>query len=1704
MKKLYLLFAFLFALIGYQDAGAKLAFLRTTQSDASGGPCMHAYVGDTNNGWWGPRMEYLGDDTYNNKLYVKSVDDKYTNVIFNLGDNDKTGGLSLSDGYYYTFWGNNNGDNKGAAVVKLQFGTTTKTLSLSSGKYTASNVSLNGTQQLKVVITGDNCDVTVGASSSSTNSNTTTVNVAYGKSEKVTLDGTYSIAYEPEAKKVTFTESGTVTTKTISKVYLTNGSMQTELGKSGSNYVLSQNLTLTSGYAFKVDYSDATSATYGLSSSPANVNRAYALTEGNSTFALSSDIFASVTGLTVTVSGTALSTVSFAGTLKDTPASNVYLNGQWTNDTWTKVNMTRDADNTNIYTANITVTKKGDESQAWEFLLVDNGTNYKEPGDYWYTDAQLGENHVLSTSSSNNMKHKLTAGKYTFTWNQTTKTLTITKYVNLGNVNMPLKKADFAGGKKHYFLVGHRTAAWRLQPEWEFLPTNPDDPNCLTFELPADRLLYNGYVMVAMVSSYDDYIHQRYEAYSRHGVGSQQKFNPHNGDATFSDLKVVSGKLNGGKISAVRYDQKETTRIDKQLPSAEPQWYCIDILPAAENTGNIMSSSPSRAKVSLTINSDKTPGELKFSSVSTTPSEVAKLRSFSLVGANILNSSIKHEDGITTPVRRNSGAPQTDGWQESWIQYDSDAKPYIDANGDYMYQTVYQTDWLVNHPSYFNFGEDFPYTSAGITFTYDPEATHNRQFGNIANEKLVTYRNEAGKNDQQRNDFANQTGNNLNDTRYIETSDMACYVVKDMWMEGRFKVWSGMSGSSMESCYGDYSGLSGAQWYVDNGGHGAKNEGRAAYARFDKDMLYSMFENVGDADFAIGYAHGMTPVQLDNWDGKTDGKDCVRQYFNRIEIWYNTAADFRHNSTHSSIIRLVQEVGTPNIWIRPTPGSESKDQIDYNYDLPLVNGQSDEAEQTALGNVTSYKIVRVTIDGTNEINPVVVVPTTAINVARKDFHPADKAFVTDPAHLDNGTYRYIITITRANSGTKEYVGKSNRVYVPRSASANLAVDQTKDTDGRWNFDLKFTATAPAEYVGVKVRDDEGNETTQDALELMEWYEIRLPEGFSYLGEPVLGKTPATTIDGAAYKVEGNIIKVGRLSADEEYAMPDVTLENIRFGNLNERHFDFTSNVGSTQEYWIKNAQVSDGTDDIDLTVPATKLDIMAVNLIPEDNDPAHLNGHGDRHNVRKGHTREDNNTDLDNGVNTALSRANRIEANGVLDVLEVSDKVLENYDVKVGINLIYSGHEFVYTTPLLTPGVAINSMDYSGTGIGVDLSYLPLETREANIADLSIGNAKDLFKIEDETFTSKHGVTMERTYNAPSNTTVNYATNTYYQRKEDQENVVESQVRLGSSFSMIPAADMAGDTDAAGNAPQTFRLYMPAATGSFGPIGVQLHKTSWQGWYDAFAVIGITEPTGLSALESVPHYSIGIFTSNGETPATYDPSEPYHPIYPGGNVLDCSKSESNGYSSNFCVLNDRPSKRNFGEAALDDKVMKLPVLIGNVKNVGRDATLDKSVYQLADDPYGVLFTSYPIAFKHKDKDQLRPVVEIKGGKDGASLKMDVENRSISARDASTPVAMLIAEVPNVFKGTMGNATTDLEEVLGDFNTVFRAYPNPAVDIVNVEASAEIGDVEVIASSGAIALKDEIRDTKGQLDVSALPAGLYLLRTQAGTTRLIVK
>lgn len=71
---------------------------------------------------------------------------------------------------------------------------------------------------------------------------------------------------------------------------------------------------------------------------------------------------------------------------------------------------------------------------------------------------------------------------------------------------------------------------------------------------------------------------------------------------------------------------------------------------------------------------------------------------------------------------------------------------------------------------------------------------------------------------------------------------------------------------------------------------------------------------------------------------------------------------------------------------------------------------------------------------------------------------------------------------------------------------------------------------------------------------------------------------------------------------------------------------------------------------------------------------------------------------------------------------------------------------------------------------------------------------------------------------------------------------------------------------------------------------------------------------------------------------------------------------------------------------------------------------------------------------------------------------------------------------------------------------FNMYPNPATEVLNVNAPAAIQEVKVFNLAGQVVLQQEIGATSSQLDVARLQTGAYLLQVtadgQTGTYKFV--
>lgn len=642
---------------------------------------------------------------------------------------------------------------------------------------------------------------------------------------------------------------------------------------------------------------------------------------------------------------------------------------------------------------------------------------------------------------------------------------------------MPLSETDFKDGRKHYFLVGQRMGAWRLQPEWEFIPQEDG-----TYAIPTCAL-YNGYVMVGEVDNYEDYITQTYRGYSHTDLGAESKIDPRNNDQEVTrELPLAflpsTGK-NGctdGKYTGTRYNDIKRTSPDVQHGSWETmKLRLIHILtPDGYNDVQHIQSLPSRVnKIVLSLDENGHPSNIRFEGLNTSARALAEIRTFSLVGSGIKNHNISYNgaNGVTSPLNNQPGYGGSE-WCEAWIQYDNAARPYVDGNGEYIYHTSFTRDWLRAHPSYFNFEKDenssgFEYTSNNITFVYNPDIKHADEFGQRTGidsggderpEVLHTYfRDPVGDESYGRNEYA---VNSLNDRLVIPEEDRACYVVEDMWMDGTFKVWCGWGGSATNYEFED-NGTTYTRWFRSNGSHGRSGEDCTAYFQADKILAYTLFEDVPNANFGIGYGLPSSET-FENPFVDNNGvinKDYVnqsqRRFFKRVEIWFNLKNGFAYQGADKggSVIIFYQEESGPNIVIAKTNGNH----VNYNFCIPLIN-MDPAVDERVYGNVVAYRVYRIPVDENGvEGTPVLVADEDlGDGVKRDEFGNVD---ILDPTSLPAGRYRYMVETKRAltqNTEDKWKSAKSNIIRISPedipSGVENVGQDEAAD------FGLKLASS----------------------------------------------------------------------------------------------------------------------------------------------------------------------------------------------------------------------------------------------------------------------------------------------------------------------------------------------------------------------------------------------------------------------------------------------------------------------------------------------------------------------------------------------------------------------------------------------------------------------------------------------------------------------
>jgi hypothetical protein len=164
-----------------------------------------------------------------------------------------------------------------------------------------------------------------------------------------------------------------------------------------------------------------------------------------------------------------------------------------------------------------------------------------------------------------------------------------------------------------------------------------------------------------------------------------------------------------------------------------------------------------------------------------------------------------------------------------------------------------------------------------------------------------------------------------------------------------------------------------------------------------------------------------------------------------------------------------------------------------------------------------------------------------------------------------------------------------------------------------------------------------------------------------------------------------------------------------------------------------------------------------------------------------------------------------------------------------------------------------------------------------------------------------------------------------------------------------------------------------------------------------------------------------------------------------------------------------------------DEAVELPVVI-LFKWEDGGVSVDNYEFELSrDENFATIETSETV---------LIPEVLVLGVTEGAEYFWRVKPNTICADGDFSEVFSFTVE------GELGINETTIEGLV--------VYPNPAQDILNVEAALPISTIEVINVLGQVILSETTSSNKTQLDISRLSAGTYFARITAENTTSVVQ
>lgn len=564
------------------------------------------------------------------------------------------------------------------------------------------------------------------------------------------------------------------------------------------------------------------------------------------------------------------------------------------------------------------------------------------------------------------------------------KTGTFRFTVNNDWLNMPLKASDFANGKAHYFLVGYRMGGYRLQPEWEFTKDASGK-----WVINKAVVHGTGHVAVAKVTKYADYVKHAYTMYGAGvsaGDGTAITLSE-KGSSPFVTGAVDTDKLGDGNI-----------------------WYGFSEKPSAVE------------QIVLNVNASGNPTQLTFSGVKTAQKDVMPYMSLVMVGEKIANGNEDEYDPTKTYMY---DALKQKSWTNSWVQYDPETgMPYVDANDQYLFHTNWSWEWMKNHSSTFTFTLDrnlddtsadrITQDSRALTFrAWDAYTTAEQEddpyndyykngFPSAATKVAGVHQ---GSAETEGNINWNFTGKVADGSTEVNNPNYKAYVIKDVWLSGQFKIFSGFGGVKVGGAF-DWN----SSWHFGPQTNGLSVKGKEI--ENETALEFNFYQTPATED--NNYDFGTTPV-----------------YAKRIILWVPQNSDIAH-----SYLQVILQEYAPIITARVT-SANGKKYLAYDWELPLEGLATENRE------ITNIKVERLKTDGSNEFvayarlaNQGTLDGTSTLSGLKLDDIKDIQTLYSglDRNADEEGKYKYRITLeivqkddSGAVIGTKKVSAESNEV-----------------------------------------------------------------------------------------------------------------------------------------------------------------------------------------------------------------------------------------------------------------------------------------------------------------------------------------------------------------------------------------------------------------------------------------------------------------------------------------------------------------------------------------------------------------------------------------------------------------------------------------------------------------------------------------------------